>query len=95
MRKRRTLAAICFTLAAGEDTIGKIFALLDIWKHFGLFSVDATKETSRLGRLINHSKDHPNCFPKLIEIEKDPKIVIFAKKDISTGTELLFDYGDR
>jgi histone-lysine N-methyltransferase SETD8 len=57
--------------------------------------VDATLETNRLGRLINHSKFFSNCHAKVFEIEKMPYLVIYASREIVSGDELLFDYGDR
>ncbi|KAG2470644.1 KMT5A methyltransferase, partial [Polypterus senegalus] len=58
------------------------------------FCVDATKETSRLGRLINHSKNG-NCQTKLHEINGIPHLILVASRDIQEGEELLYDYGDR
>jgi histone-lysine N-methyltransferase SETD8 len=57
--------------------------------------VDAQEESGKLGRLFNHTKKNPNCIAKLIEVENSPRIILFALKDISKGSELLFDYGDR
>ncbi|KAF7233732.1 hypothetical protein EG68_04897 [Paragonimus skrjabini miyazakii] len=59
------------------------------------YCVDATKETPRLGRLINHSRLHPNCQVKVIPLDGAPKLVLFAKQTIHPGEELLYDYGDR
>ena len=61
------------------------------------FSIDATAETGRLGRLLNHSRLNPNCITKVIQVEKQeqPILVLIAKCDIEAGTELLYDYGDR
>lgn len=58
------------------------------------FSVDATKETDRLGRLINHSKCG-NCQTKLHDIDGVPHLILIASRDIKAGEELLYDYGDR
>lgn len=58
------------------------------------FSVDATKETDRLGRLINHSKNG-NCQTKLHDINGIPHLILVASRDIEEGEELLYDYGDR
>ena len=57
-------------------------------------SVDATKETNRLGRLINHSKCG-NCQTKLHDIDGVPHLILIASRDIKAGEELLYDYGDR
>ncbi|XP_073716735.1 lysine methyltransferase 5Ab [Misgurnus anguillicaudatus] len=58
------------------------------------YCVDATKETSRLGRLINHSKNG-NLQPKLHEINGVPHLILLASRDIKVDEELLYDYGDR
>lgn len=57
-------------------------------------SVDATRETNRLGRLINHSKCG-NCQTKLHDIDGVPHLILIASRDIEAGEELLYDYGDR
>lgn len=61
---------------------------------FKYYSVDATKETSRLGRLINHSKTG-NCQTKLHPINGTPHLILVASRDIEAEEELLYDYGDR
>ncbi|KAL4646615.1 N-lysine methyltransferase KMT5A isoform X2 [Arapaima gigas] len=58
------------------------------------YCVDATKETDRLGRLINHSKNG-NCQTKLHNINGKPHLILVASRDIEKGEELLYDYGDR
>ncbi|CAI9535140.1 unnamed protein product [Staurois parvus] len=58
------------------------------------YCVDATKETNRLGRLINHSKSG-NCHTKLHDINNIPHLILIASRDIKAGEELLYDYGDR
>ncbi|XP_047660570.1 N-lysine methyltransferase KMT5A-A isoform X1 [Tachysurus fulvidraco] len=58
------------------------------------YCVDATKETDRLGRLINHSKNG-NCQTKLHDINGIPHLILVASRDIKEGEELLYDYGDR
>ncbi|KAM9841627.1 N-lysine methyltransferase KMT5A-A [Aulostomus maculatus] len=58
------------------------------------FCVDATKETNRMGRLINHSKNG-NCQTKLHDINGVPHLILVASRDIDEGEELLYDYGDR
>lgn len=47
--------------------------------------------------MINHSRNkaHCNINPQLKVINKMPKICFFAKRSISVGEELLYDYGDR
>ncbi|CAH2295777.1 N-lysine methyltransferase KMT5A isoform X1 [Pelobates cultripes] len=58
------------------------------------YCVDATKESSRLGRLVNHSKTG-NCHTKLHNINDVPHLILIASRDITAGEELLYDYGDR
>ena len=59
------------------------------------FCVDATKESGRLGRLVNHSCKRPNLVTKVATMDGGPRLVLVANQDIDKGTELLFDYGDR
>ncbi|XP_053328161.1 N-lysine methyltransferase KMT5A isoform X2 [Spea bombifrons] len=58
------------------------------------YCVDATKESNRLGRLVNHSKTG-NCHTKLHNINDVPHLILIASRDIKAGEELLYDYGDR
>lgn len=64
-------------------------------KNDNSFCIDATQESSNLGRLINHSQSHSNCIPRCHIIRGIPRIILFAKKIILVGDELLYDYGDR
>lgn len=58
------------------------------------FSIDATEETGKLGRLVNHSRNG-NLITRTIMVDKQPRLALLAKTDIKKGTELLYDYGDR
>ena len=60
-----------------------------------MFSIDATSESGRYGRLLNHSKSTPNCVTKVVMLGDTPRLILVAKNDIVAGTERLFDYGDR
>ena len=62
--------------------------------HF-IFSIDATAETGRYGRLVNHSRKTPNLLPTVIMNGESPRLLLIAKRDIEPGVELLYDYGDR
>lgn len=44
---------------------------------------------SHARRLINHSCD-PNCTAKIITINAEKKIVIYAKQDIELGDEITY-----
>jgi len=58
------------------------------------YCVDATEESDRLGRLVNHSRNG-NLIPKVIEVQEIPRLVLIAKRDIDPNEELTYDYGDR
>ncbi|XP_025837662.1 N-lysine methyltransferase KMT5A [Agrilus planipennis] len=58
------------------------------------FCVDATAETGRLGRLVNHSRNG-NLITRTVSVDGVPRLILVAKEDISTGEELTYDYGDR
>jgi len=66
------------------------------FKHKGKqYCIDATSESGRYGRLLNHSKITPNCVTKVVMLGDTPRLILVAKNDIVSGTELLYDYGDR
>lgn len=58
------------------------------------YCVDATSETDRLGRLVNHSRNG-NLSTKTVVIGTEPHLVLIAKEDIQPGEEVTYDYGDR
>ncbi|CAF2311009.1 unnamed protein product [Rotaria sp. Silwood2] len=60
-----------------------------------VFCVDATEETNRLGRLINHSRKNSNCQPKVFVVRDQPRLILVALRDIEIGEELFYDYGER
>ncbi|KAG1662724.1 N-lysine methyltransferase KMT5A [Nymphon striatum] len=59
------------------------------------YCLDATAETNRLGRLINHSKKDGNLITKTFVVNKIPRLILMAKRDIFEKEEILYDYGDR
>jgi len=66
------------------------------FKHKGKqYCIDATGESGRYGRLLNHSRVTPNCVTKVVMLGDTPRLILVAKSDIAAGTELLYDYGDR
>ncbi|XP_033348280.1 N-lysine methyltransferase KMT5A-A isoform X1 [Bombus vosnesenskii] len=58
------------------------------------YCVDATAETDKLGRLVNHSRNG-NLIARVIEVESTPHLVLTAKENIPIGVEITYDYGDR
>lgn len=60
-----------------------------------IFSVDATKDNGRFGRLLNHSKTSANVTTKLIPVDDHPYLCLMAARNIIPGEELQYDYGER
>ncbi|KAJ3266984.1 U3 snoRNP protein [Chytriomyces hyalinus] len=52
--------------------------------------IDATK-AGNLARFINHCCD-PNCNAKIITVDTQKKIVIYANKPVAEGEEVTYDY---
>ena len=46
-----------------------------------LFSVDATCDDGKLGRLVNHSSWSPNVKTTIVEVDDNPHLVLTAAKD--------------
>jgi len=66
------------------------------FKHKGKqYCIDATSESGRYGRLVNHSRITPNCVTKVVMVSDVPRLILVAKHAINSGEELLYDYGDR
>lgn len=63
--------------------------------HVHVCSVDATKDNGRMGRLLNHSKTQANVVTKLYEVKGQPYLCLIAARNIKTGEELQYDYGER
>ncbi|XP_050093774.1 histone-lysine N-methyltransferase PR-Set7 [Anopheles aquasalis] len=56
--------------------------------------IDATAESGKLGRLVNHSRNG-NLVTKTVLLNNRPHLVLIAKDDIEKGVEITYDYGDR
>uniref|UniRef100_A0A1J3GP59 Histone-lysine N-methyltransferase ATX2 n=1 Tax=Noccaea caerulescens TaxID=107243 RepID=A0A1J3GP59_NOCCA len=52
--------------------------------------IDATR-TGSIAHLINHSCE-PNCYSRVISVNGDDHIIIFAKRDVAKWEELTYDY---
>ncbi|XP_031404179.1 histone-lysine N-methyltransferase ATXR7 isoform X2 [Punica granatum] len=54
------------------------------------YVVDATKRGG-IARFINHSCE-PNCYTKIISVDGQKKIFIYAKRHIAVGEEITYNY---
>ena len=60
------------------------------------FSIDATNDIFHQGRMVNDAEKgdaKQNCVMKIVEVDNNPHLCIFATKDIEAGEELRYDYG--
>uniref|UniRef100_A0A1I7UAL8 [histone H4]-lysine(20) N-methyltransferase n=1 Tax=Caenorhabditis tropicalis TaxID=1561998 RepID=A0A1I7UAL8_9PELO len=76
-----------------NDDIGSFMYFFEF--HGKKWCVDATEETEFKGRLINHSLLKPNLKTKVVEFNGKHFLIFVALRDIVSGEELLYDYGDR
>lgn len=54
------------------------------------YVVDATKRGG-IARFINHSCE-PNCYTKIVSVEGQKRIFIYAKRHIAAGEEITYNY---
>ena len=64
------------------------------FKHSGkCYCIDATREDGTYGRLINHSRLHPNILGVPANYGGNVRVMFVCMRDIHPGEELLYDYG--
>ncbi|KAJ8024514.1 Histone-lysine N-methyltransferase, H3 lysine-36 specific [Holothuria leucospilota] len=56
--------------------------------------IDASS-SNRKGKFANDEWNQPNAYVAKHIIDERPRLLIFAKRDISAGTEIRYDYGNK
>jgi SET domain-containing protein len=65
-----------------------------IFKQKRYFCLHSKHTIDTYGKLINHSKLHPNCTPKVFQRRGGvPEVMFLALEHINAGEQLVYDYG--
>ena len=62
--------------------------------YFKFLSIDATKESKELGRLINHSKKNSNLRVQILNMNGNIHLIFIASRKLQINEELFFDYNE-
>ncbi|XP_041859755.1 N-lysine methyltransferase KMT5A-A-like isoform X2 [Melanotaenia boesemani] len=76
-----------------DSDVEEVFLFDFQWKG-NCWCLDASVEDKSLGRLANDDHKNPNCKMKTIEVGGIPHLCLFAIRDIVTGEEITYNYGD-
>uniref|UniRef100_A0A9J8DAQ8 SET domain-containing protein n=1 Tax=Cyprinus carpio carpio TaxID=630221 RepID=A0A9J8DAQ8_CYPCA len=68
--------------------------LFDFQWHGKHWCMDASKEDGSLGRLVNDEHKNPTCKMRIITVNQQPHLCLFAVQDIKPGEEITYSYGD-
>ena len=49
--------------------------------------------TDGIGKIVNHTTKRNNCQMRVVELDFQPHLCLFATRDIKCGSELRYDYG--
>ena len=83
---------LCFFSSLGKiDVLILSYNYILSSKLIRMFRIDA-EESRRLVKFANHYND-ANCFMRLVQDGCDNFPCLFAKKNISAGEELVWNYG--
>jgi len=78
----------------GEDATYMFYSALEFGKSRPQgFCVDASWDSGRFGRLVNHSKKRPNCEVRVEMVKDEPHLILVAAEDIGVGVEITYNYG--
>ena len=70
-------------------------ALLRLLVSIVSYSIDATNSESACRMVNDAPSKQANTVMKVIPIDGNPHLCLFARKNISKGEELRYDYGDK
>ena len=97
MLRTQPLVATCTTSPIRTESCGTFSTIIFfVCQNCSLiFSLAATVDNGRMGRLLNHSRTAPNVVTRLVEVAEKPYLCLLAARDILIGEELQYDSGEK